>query len=437
MPADPIATLSSPQSLWSDTAPPWPESGPLAESLQCDVVVVGGGFTGMRAASVLAEAGASVAVLDAGDTGWGASGRNGGQVNPMLPFNSPERLRGMLGTRYFERLTQASLNSADELFAMIRAYGIDCGARQNGWLKVNHNEAALRRAESDVKSWNAFGAGMEVLHGDEVRAMSGSRAYASGVLTPRGGAVHPLRLAQGLAAHCQRLGVRIFGRSPALAHRRDGTKWVVTTSSGTVRAGWILIATNGYTGGFYPGLARSIIPLAPIQIATRPLDASVVGDILPGGQTISDTRRVIMFARREPDNRMVYGGLGRMRPDGGIDGFDWLRKDAERVYPQLRGVEWTYRWGGRIALTEDHLPHLHEPEKGVLIGLGYNGRGVAMSHLMGRVMAERVLGTAPEALTFPTTALKGFSLRPFKMAGLNLALKAMRLADALEVRRRN
>ncbi len=435
MPLEPIETLSPPQSLWRDTAPAAPESPQLREEVAADVVIVGAGFTGLRAAARLAEGGAEVVVLDAGDVGAGASGRSGGQVNPMLPFNSPERLRKILGDRFFERVTAASLQSADELFDMIAAYGIECGARQKGWLKVNHTEKALRRAESDVKSWNAFGAGMEILSGETLRAMTGSPAYDSGVLTPRGGAVHPLMLVQGLAAHCRRLGVRIFGRSPVKGYERTGGRWRLRTPSGAVTAQWFVIATNGYTGSLYPGLAQSIIPLAPIQIATRALPPDRLAGILPGGHTISDTRRVIMYARREPDNRMVYGGLGHMLANGDIGGFDWLRKDAERIFPQLRGVEWSFRWGGRIALTDDHLPHLHEPEKGILIGLGYNGRGVAMSHLMGRVMAERVLGTAPQDLAFPTTALRGFSWRPVKVAGLKVALRAMRLADSLEVRR--
>ncbi len=127
-----------PASLWVHTAAAIDPCPPLTDDVDCDVTIVGAGFTGLRAALALAEAGSRVVVIDAGDVGWGASGRNGGQVNPMLPFNGPDQLHKLLGPSYFERLTQASLNSADELFALIRRYQIDCDARQHGWLRVDH-----------------------------------------------------------------------------------------------------------------------------------------------------------------------------------------------------------------------------------------------------------------------------------------------------------
>lgn len=422
------------KSLWHETASQLHRHPSLAEEVETDVTIIGAGFTGLRAALYLAEAGSRVAVLDAGDVGFGASGRTGGQVNPMLPFNTPTQLRKHLGVPYFERLTETALGSADELFDLIRTYQIDCQARQKGWLRVCHHPRALAQAKESVAAWNALGAGMEIVEGAALERLSGSRAYRSGVVTPRGGAVQPMSLAQGLAEACRQRGVTIHGQSAVASLSKRETRWVSTTASGAVTSHWVLVATNGYTDSLIPKLSQSILPVTPIQMASNPLPQKVIGPILPEGHTISDSRRIVMYARREPDDRIVYGGFGKRDRNGDLSGFDWLVRDAEMVFPQLKNVDWPHRWGGRVALTDDHLPHLHEPQKGILVGLGYNGRGVAMAHAMGRVMAQRVLGAATESLPFPVSPIRVFRNRTTKRAGMGMAVWMMRLMDYLEAR---
>ncbi|MEJ6392845.1 FAD-binding oxidoreductase [Gymnodinialimonas sp. 2305UL16-5] len=425
---------TAPASLWAYTAPETAANPPLRGDHSTDVAVIGAGFTGLRAALHLAEAGTRVIVVDAGDVGAGASGRNGGQVNPMLPFNAPSKIREIVGAKTFERLAEASLGSADALFDMIRRYQIDCQARQNGWLRVNHSNAAHRKAIADTQNWNAIGAEMEVIDGAEVRRLSGSDTYQSGMVNPRGGAVQPLMLAQGLARVARDRGARIHGGSAVKSLSRQGDSWVVATAHGRITAQSVIVATNGYSDDLVPNLAKSVIPITPVQIASDPLPEDVIAEILPHGHTISDSRRVIMYARREPDNRMVYGGHGQPDRHGNLGGFDWLVKDAERVFPQLRGVTWRHRWGGKIAITDDHLPHLHEPKPGLLVGLGYNGRGVAMANVMGRVLAERAMGAAPETLPFPITSLAPIPLRNAKVFGLPHVIRWMRFLDKIETR---
>ncbi|OAN76599.1 FAD-binding oxidoreductase [Jannaschia sp. EhC01] len=428
------AQIPWPNSLWKHTAPTAAAHAPLREEVTADVTVIGAGYTGLRAALALAEAGLRVVVLDAGDVGWGASGRTGGQVNPMLPFNSPAQVKAMVGARTFEKLAEQSLGSADELFDLINTYQIDCQARQNGWLRVHHSKAAQTKASADIAEWNAVGAEMQVIDRDAVAAISGTRAYRTGTLNPKGGAVHPLMFVRGLAAAGKARGVAIYGQSAVTGLLKEAKTWVTRTDGGAVRSEWVVVATNGYTDGLVKDLAASILPVSPIQIATEPLPEDVIGDILPKGHTISDSRRVIMYARREPDNRMVYGGHGEPDGKGGLKGFEWLVKDAERVFPQLRGVSWPHRWGGNIAVTEDHLPHLHEPQAGLIVGLGYNGRGVAMSNVMGRVMAERILGARPEDLPFPVTQVAGIPLRRMKVFGMKYVIRWMKVLDYLETR---
>jgi glycine/D-amino acid oxidase-like deaminating enzyme len=428
-----------PDSLWADTATQLDPNPALEGDASCDVVVIGAGFTGLRAALQLAEAGSRVIVVDAGDVGWGASGRNGGQVNPMLPFNTPDKLMKLVGPQYFDRLTETSLNSADALFDLIKKYDIDCQARQNGWLRVDHCNQARKVSASNTEIWNRHGADMHLVEGEEVVRLSGSKSYQSGVVAPKGGAVQPLSLARGLARAALACGVIIHGQTPVTGLREAGKGWVVKTATGNVSAEWVVFATNGYTDGLCSGLAESVIPLVSIQIATDPLLPQQIDSILPEGHTISDTRRVIMYSRREPDGRLVFGSVGKFGADEQFGGFDWLVRDARRVFPQLgdfkRGeVNWQFRWGGQLAITEDRLPHFHEPRKGLIAGLGYNGRGVAMSHVMGLTLAQRVLGATPESLPFPSTAIKSMPFRAIQMMGKGSVIQMMRMLDYLESR---
>ena len=422
-----------PHSLWSRTAPPLDPHLRLDGELACDILIIGAGFTGIRAALALAEAGKSVVVTDSGDVGWGASGRTGGQVNPALPFVSPEALSRQVGPDFAERMAQTTVNSADEVFDLVRDYQIQCDARQSGWLRVDHCRKIARVSQSNAEGWAKYGSEYRIVEGDDLYRLTGTRSYRRGILTVRGGAIQPLSFVRGLARAAEAAGAQIFGQTAVIGLRREDGNWLAKTAQGRITARWIIVATNAYSGDLLPKLRRSIIPLAPIQIATDPLPASIVGNILPEGHTVSDTRRVIMYARREMDNRMVFGSLGRLNFKGEITGHGWLIRDAERVFPQLAGVDWTHRWGGRIALTDDRLPHLHEPKPRLLAGLGYNGRGVAMANVMGRVMAERVLGKDPDSLPFPITGITRVPFRGIQMIGKGIAISWMRLLDRLEM----
>jgi glycine/D-amino acid oxidase-like deaminating enzyme len=141
-----------------------------------------------------------------------------------------------------------------------------------------------------------------------------------------------------------------------------------------------------------------------------------------------------MYSRREPDDRLVFGSVGKFGANEQFGGFDWLLRDGKRVFPQLGEVNWRFRWGGQIAITEDRLPHFHEPKKGLIAGLGYNGRGVAMSHVMGLTLAQRVLGATPESLPFPSTAIKSMPFRAIQMMGKGSVIQLMRMMDYLESR---
>lgn len=426
--------VGSENSLWQATAISLDPNPTLEDEIHTDVIVVGAGFTGLRAALHLSENKTNVVVLDKYDVGFGASGRNGGQVNPMMPFNSPENIQKLIGNHFFENLCEASLNSADALFELIEKHKIDCQARQKGWLRVDHCEKARKAARHSAEGWIKYGAQMEPVDQAEVERLSGSKLYKSGIIAAKGGAVQPLSLARGEAKAAIKLGAKIYGNSPVTGMSRQGDKWVVTTPKGKVTANWVILATNGYTDDLFKDLAKTIMPLVSVQMATEPLEDDQIGEILPEGQTISDTRRSIMYSRRESDNRMVFGGHGTLTKHNGFVGFEHMIKDATRIFPSLKDVNWKFRWGGKLAITEDRLPHYHEPKPNLLVGLGFNGRGVAMSHVMGKCLADRILDVPEKQLPFPSTKIKSIPFWGIQMMGTGPVVSVMKILDKLESR---
>lgn len=427
--------MQIPDAFWRVTAPDAAPAVRLEDDMMCDMAIVGAGFTGLRAAIELAEAGTSVAVFDGGDVGFGASGRSGGKVNPMLPVAAPNDLKKAFGTKYFERISQTALGSADDLFDFIRVHEIECEARQKGWIRVDHCAEARSIARRNAELWKAHGADFEFLEQEDVKRLTCAVGYATGTLSARGGAVQPMSLVRGMDRIARAAGVFVFSFSPVKNMQRTNGRWHLDVAGKIVAAEKVIIATNGYSDSLVHRLKGSVLPLQSSQMATGILDESEIGPILPEGHTISDTRRLIMYARREPGGQILFGGIGFRKPLGGLGGFSWILQDAPETFPSLKGVTWRHFWGGHIALTEDCVPHLHEPEPGLFAGIGYNGRGVAMSQQMGKVLAKRALGVTAESLPFPVTDIPRYRFRLPQILGAGLAMAFLRARDRVEWQR--
>jgi glycine/D-amino acid oxidase-like deaminating enzyme len=404
--------LPTAESVWAATAPPAPSTPPLQESIEADVAIVGGGFTGLSTALHLTEAGVSTCVLEASEPGWGASGRNGGQVNPTLKHDPDELLR-LFGAHQGERLIDAVNRSGDLVFDLIERHGIDCQPVRRGWLQVAHSPQAVAGLHARAEQWRRRGVQTQVLDRGEVARRVGSRAFAGGWLDPRAGSIQPLAFTRGLARAALAQGARSHGNTLVRGLRRHNGRWIVHTTRGpTVRAERVLLATNGYTGALWPQLEQTVLAANSFIVATEPLKGAAAHDILSGGETGSTTQRLLLYFRRDAQGRLLMGGRGNFADPNGPEDFRHLERSVELLFPQLGPVKYQYRWSGRVAITRDFMPHVHEPAPGLTIALGYNGRGIAAATAMGKHVAARMTGSA-EGFPFPISPI-----RPIPLHGL-------------------
>jgi len=427
----PDSNVGHPPSLWAATAiadRDWPVQ---AGDVRTDVAIVGGGYTGCAAALALAERGARVTLLEGNLIGWGASGRTGGQVNPGLKFD-PDEIETMLGADLGPRVVAAVGGVGDEIFGLIARHGIDCDPVRRGWLQPAFSAPTLALVARRCEQWARRGAPVGVLDRAQMASFIGSDHYFGGWEDRRGGNIQPLSFARGLAAAAGDAGADIYVRSPATSLRRSDNRWTVTTPRGAVTADKVLIGTNGYTDALWPGLARTVVPMISFQAATPPLPPEQGANILREGHSASDTRRLLWYYRRDRQGRLVMGGRAPFREDlGPADAFH-LRAAVDRLYPQLAGVPFEYYWAGRVAMTRDHLPHLHELAPGLWAGLGYNGRGVGLATLFGRWLAELAQGARPADIPFPVTAMRPIPGYPFTRIVARALVRYYRVRDNLE-----
>ena len=433
-PASSEPTSSAPPaSAWTVAAEPLPETRPLDRDRRADVVVVGAGYTGLSAALHLAERGAQVVVLDAAEPGWGASGRNGGQIIPGLK-DDPDELERRFGEETGRRMWEIAGTAADFVFELIARHKIACHAERCGWIAAAPHAAALESLRSRTEQWQRRGAPVELLDANRIAELTGTTGYAGGMLDRRAGALQPLAFVRGLARAAQQAGAAIHGGSLVRGLEVAPGGWRVDTQAGSVTVRSVILATNAYTDDLWPGLRRTVLPVQSYQVATRPLPEDVRRHVLPGGQVVSDLRRILFYFRLDPEGRLLMGGRGPLDDRGDPALFARLEAVARRFFPRIEATPWEHRWSGRVALTADHLPHLHEPRPGVLIGLGYNGRGVAMATVMGKLLADRALGASRAEIGWPVTPIEPIPLHRWRLPAMALVVHWKRFQDWRDAR---
>ena len=274
-----------PPSLYAETARPGIAAPSMDGDKRVSVAVIGGGFTGLSSALHLAERGVDVAVLEAHEPGWGASGRNGGQVNPGLK-SDPDQVEADFGPDLGRRMVDFSSNAPNLVFDLIRAHQIRCEARKGGTLRAAYAQKTADQVRSTAEQYVRRGMPVALLERAAIRDMTGSDRYLAAMLDRRGGSVNPLGYARGLAEAAARAGAAIHGGSPALSIARVDKRWAIETPRGTLHAEKLVIATNAYTDDLWPRLRRSVVPVFSGIVATEPLPAALAARILPNGTAL-------------------------------------------------------------------------------------------------------------------------------------------------------
>ena len=440
-------------SLWWDTLP-----GPLVGDLRpaldmdvdADVAIVGAGYTGLWTAYYLAKADPSlrIVVVEKETAGFGASGRNGGWCSALFPASWSKIARGSSRGEAV-RMQRAMFDSVDETgkaVADLAQGGLDVHWAKGGTIGIARSSTQVARGRAEIDEARSWGFGEQDyawLSADEMRERVGCTEVLGGTYTPHTAAIHPARLARGLAQAVERMGVRIYEGTPALSLEPG----VVRTPGGVVRAEKVIRATEGYTPSL-PGYRRAIAPVYSLMLATEPLPTAVWEQIgLARRETFNDGRHLIIYGQRTADDRLAFGGRGApyhyastIRPEFDREPavFAELRRVLIDLFPAVADYAITHTWGGALGVARDWYASVGlDPKTGVGWAGGYVGDGVGTTNLAGRTLADLVLDRRDSDLvTLPWVNHRSPSWEPepFRFLGVNAGLRVMTSADKVEHR---
>ncbi len=420
--------ISPGYSWYEDTAGDRPDYPALDGDLIADVVIVGGGFTGLSAATHLAKAGTSVALIEAHRIGDGASGRNGGQLGTGQRAGA-EELEKEYGFARAKALFDLAEEAKAHLLEFAATNGIEIDFRP-GHLNVCHRKRDLpeyiEHAEAMATRFNY--PGIAYMDAAETHERMGSDHYYGGVRDTGTGHIHPLKLVIGTARVAAQAGAKLFENTGSTGIATNGGKVVVTTPKGTITAKKCLIAVNAYGGDIEPQTASHVMPIGSFIGATVPLGDD--SPILPGGESVSDSRFVVRYFRRVKTGELLFGGREVYAPGDPQDIQIHIRRQIAEIYPGLKDVKITHAWGGYVGITMPRKPFVREVMPNVISAGGYSGHGVMLSNFMGKLYAETVSGNRDRLKLFEDLKIPPFpGGRRFRAPLLFLALNWYALMD--------
>ena len=434
-------------SFWLDTVPGALNPGPpLPGDRDVDVAIVGAGFTGLWTAYYLslADPGLRIVICEKEIAGFGASGRNGGWCSALFPA-SLAKLERMAGRSQAVAMHRAMQHTVDEVGRAAAAESIDCHWAKGGTVQIARSVTQLDRAAAEVREASEFGFGpddLRLLTADEARGLAGATGVLGGTFTPHCAAIHPARLARGLAEAVRRRGVQLYERTPVLGIQPGR----LITATGTVRAQYVIRATEGYTATL-PGLRRAVAPVYSLMIATVPLPEAAWDEIgLASRPTFGDLRHLIIYGQRTADGRLAFGGRGApyhlgsaVRPsfDRVPAVFAALRRTLAELFPVLGTARITHAWGGPIGVPRDWCASVGlDRSTGLGWAGGYVGDGVSTTNLAGRTLADLITGADTDLTRLPWVGHRSphWEPEPLRWLGVNAGLQVMSWADRHEAR---
>ncbi|MBX9761692.1 MAG: FAD-binding oxidoreductase [Pseudomonadaceae bacterium] len=387
-----MAHTAYPQSYYAASANPVPPRPELNGDVETDVCIVGAGYTGLSTAISLLEHGFKVSIVEAAKVGFGASGRNGGQI-----VNSYSRdidvIERSVGPKQAKLLGDMAFEGGRIIRERIAKYNIQCDLKDGGVFAANTHKH-MKHLESQKKLWERYGhTQLELMDAKRIREVVDSDAYVGGMLDMSGGHIHPLNLALGEAAAVETLGGVIYEQSPAI-HIERGANPVVHTPNGRVKAKFVVVAGNAYLGNLIPELSAKSMPCGTQVITTEPLSDELAKSLLPQDYCVEDCNYLLDYYRLTGDKRLIFGGgvVYGARDPANIEAI--IRPKMLKAFPQLKDVKIDYAWTGNFLLTLSRLPQVGRLGDNIYYSQGCSGHGVTYTHLAGRVLAEALRGQA-------------------------------------------
>ena len=415
-------------SWYAASANPLPEFPSAKGELKFDIVIIGAGFSGLSAALHLSEAGYKTCILDAHRVGWGASGRNGGQVGSGQRLAQNE-LENLVGDTLAREAFQIGCDAADLVRNLIKKHKIDC-AYKDGTIEAFHKKRFDKGGREEVDHMcEKYGyESLSYLPPEEMREKVGSPDYSAGVLDTHAGHLHPLNYARGLAKAAVKAGAEIFELS-RVTSVTGGPPCTVKLEDAVIKADHVLLCANGYLGNLDKQVADRVMPINNFIIATQPLDDATCRSLIRDGEAVHDSRFVVNYFRISEDNRMLFGGGENYSYKFPSSVENTVRPCMLKIYPQLQDARIDYAWGGTLAITVNRLPHLDFRKDGIVNLSGYSGSGVHMATMSGKIVAEAVSGQMAKfdiMSQLPTPKFPGGAALRWPLLPLALTWYAMR-----------
>ena len=401
-------------SLWKAVNAPSPPPDALDGELLTDVLIIGAGIAGLSLGLHLGTHQADTVILEAEDDANAATGASAGIVAPQLVRTTPAAVVETLGEDIGSRLLRTIAASGHYTFDIINRFGIDCGARQAGFLNPVAGQHGARAHERIVREWMPFRDDLRLIDSAQVRNLSGCRGYSAGLLDPSGGSLDPLAYSRGLARAARRAGVTLHYNSRVLTLTRSGAAWLARTASGEVTARHVVLCANGGNTSLHPALARTVLPLPVYEVATRPLPADMRAKILPRDHALTDSSTDVFSIRFDTAGRLITAHPGGRRKLDIAQLEHLVNRRLESLIPEYRATPLEYAWHGTAWLNSSLLPRVTLADEGLMAIQACNGRGIAMNTIIGRELAQWIANPSAGPPGVPLEA-------PHRVAGFMFA----------------